>query len=171
MVGVRQIISLCPVLAVSGRQDPPKLNCGLTLLQSCLKTPETPGISRPSLKSTQLVNGTVPETAQNSRSAPREIGSHPQSPCRSWVLAPHYAQGVAEISKNPNPDLPPSPLLLPHWSLHLLHLPYPPSHAILMNPTPPRRPSPISPRVVKQRASRVSTTIAPITRRRAGTER
>lgn len=121
----RQTISLCPVLAVPGRQDPPKLNCGLNLLHSCLKIPETPGISRRSLKFTRVVNRTVPETAQKSRSAPGEIGSHPQSPCRSWVLAPHYAPGVAEISKNPNPDLPPSPLLLPHWSLQLLASPIP----------------------------------------------
>jgi hypothetical protein len=57
----------------------------------------------------------------------REIGraSIPNRlPCALASSPPHYAQGDAEISKNPNPR--PSLLLIlhPHWSLQLLASPY-----------------------------------------------
>src|SRR4051812_13677600 len=71
-----------------------------------------------------------PETAQAALSSSRaRLAQHPQSPIVCLVallrlasFAPplRYAQGVAEISKNPNPRPPLLLILHPHWSLQPL---------------------------------------------------
>lgn len=113
------------------------LNCCLIQLHRCL-TPLRSCLGCPTSQASRRKVSDIRSTPHKHRSrncagrrssSRARLAQHPQSPIACLVallrlasFAPplRYAQGVAEISKNPNPRPPLLLILHPHWSLQPL---------------------------------------------------